>query len=105
IGVRAGELEKLDLVVGDELLYHRRIPRREQGRRIDLTGEQLIGCLFGRERKQLDLVIHLIELEQTEKERMRAAAHRSDRDLPAAKVGKCRARQPAAVEDPQRLVE
>jgi hypothetical protein len=72
------------------LLYHRRIPRRERGRRIDLARKQVIGGLLGRERKQLThILIDLIALEQLEQKRMRAAPDRSDRDPPAAQGGQC----------------
>jgi hypothetical protein len=46
------------------LLHHRRIPRREHGRHVDLACKQLIGRLLGRERKQLaNILIDLIALE------------------------------------------
>ena len=51
------------------------------------------------------ILIDVISLEQLEQKRMRAVAERSDRDLPAAQGGQCRALQAAAMEDPQRLVE
>ena len=88
------------------MLYHRRIPRREHGHRIDVASKQLIGGLLGRERKQLaHILIDIIALEQLEQKRMRAVADRSDRDLPTAQGGQCLALQAAAMEDPQRLVE
>src|SRR5262249_61288020 len=88
IGVSAGHIEKLDSLVGNELLYHRRIPRRERGRRIDLAGKQLSGGLLGRERKQLaHILIDLIALEQLGAE-ARASRCRPVRSRPSGRAGR-----------------
>ncbi len=106
IGVRPREVREADALIGDELLYHRRVPLRDKARHIDLTGEQFIGGCLGRKRQELGhRLVDPIALEQLQQKRTRAAAHRPDRNFAAPQRSGRHAFDVTSVENPDWLVE